>query len=83
MKPNRVLLVTFTVAACLVASGANAESKTDGSKPANAPTVEALLALDRGANEAYIKGDAKFFAGLLSEQFVMRAEGERMDKPLW
>ena len=40
-----------------------------------------LLALDRKANEAYFKGDAAFFAGLLNDPFVMLGPGgERMDK---
>jgi hypothetical protein len=80
MKPNRVLIVTFTVAACFVATEAGAERETDASKPANSPTVEALLALDKRANEGYIKGGVKFFEGLLSETFVMREDGQRMDK---
>ena len=48
---------------------------------ADAPTADALLALDRQANEAFFKGDAAYFEGLLSDQFVMLGPGgARMDK---
>jgi hypothetical protein len=47
----------------------------------DAPTANALLALDRQANEAFFKGDVAFFEGLLSDQFVMVGPGgARMDK---
>ncbi|HET6362663.1 MAG TPA: DUF4440 domain-containing protein [Gemmatimonadota bacterium] len=48
---------------------------------ADAPTANELLALDRQANEAFLKGDAAFFEGLLSDQFVMLGPGgARVDK---
>lgn len=57
----------------------NANTKT--TKPvAAAPTADALLALDKQANEAYVKGDAKFFEGMLSDKFVILGGGQRMDK---
>ena len=80
MKPNSLLTLTFTVAACFVASEVDAQRDTDASKTANAPTIDALLALDKQANAAYIKGDSKFFENLLSDKFVMREGGQRMDK---
>jgi ketosteroid isomerase-like protein len=52
-----------------------------GRAVAQAPTAEALLALERGANEAYFKGDAALFEGMLSDPFVMLGPGgERSDK---
>jgi len=57
------------------ASNAN----TNTTKPA-APTADALMALDRQANEAYVKGDSKFFEGMLSDKFVILTDGQRMDK---
>jgi ketosteroid isomerase-like protein len=42
--------------------------------------IDALLALEKQADEAYIKSDSQFFEGLLSEKFVMREGGRRMDK---
>ena len=47
---------------------------------ANAPTIDTLLALDKQANEAYIKADSKVFEALLSDKFVTREGGKRMDK---
>lgn len=48
---------------------------------ADPPTAIALLALDRQANDAYFRGDAAFFEGVLSDQFVrLGPGGARMDK---
>jgi hypothetical protein len=60
------------------ASNAN----TNTSKPvAAAPTVDALMALEKQANEAYAKGDSKFFEEMLSEKFVILAgDGQRLGK---
>lgn len=57
-------------------------ANTEAAKPiADPPTANALLALERQANEAYFMGDAAFFEGLLSDQFVMLGPGgARMDK---
>src|SRR5712692_2035857 len=61
-------------------TGAN-NANTNTTKPvAAAPTIDALMALDKQANEAYVKGDSGFFEGLLSEKFAMREGGQRMDK---
>src|SRR5437773_12030556 len=56
-------------------------SNVDNSKTtAAAPTGDALLALDRQANEAYIKCDSKFFERMLSDKFVMREGGKQRDR---
>jgi hypothetical protein len=62
-------------------TGAN-NANTNTTKPvAAAPTAEALMALDRQANEAYVKGDSKFFEGILSDKFViLTGGGQRIDK---
>jgi hypothetical protein len=71
----------LVVAACFAESGLDAQNSTNASNSvAESPTIDTLLALDKRANEAYIKGDAKFFENLLSEKFVMRQSGQRMDK---
>ena len=58
------------------ASNAN----TNTTKPV-APNPDALMALDKQANEAYVKGDSKFFEGMLSDNFVILTDnGQRMDK---
>jgi ketosteroid isomerase-like protein len=71
------------MAACgAPATNTNTITNTNATKPtAAAPTTDALLALDRQANEAYIKGDSKFFEGMLSDKFVMYEGGQRIDKP--
>ena len=91
MKRNSLLTLTFIAATFFAESGVDAQNNsaarnaqpadTNAPKPvAEAPTIDALLALDKQANEAYIKSDSKFFEGLLSEKFVMREGGQRMDK---
>jgi hypothetical protein len=39
------------------------------------------MALAKEANEAYVRGDSRFFEGLLSEKFVMREGGRRSTRP--
>ena len=88
MKSNGLFSGAAIAAVFFAACGAPAEkptlrsSNTEAARPiAQAPTAEVLLALDRKANEAYFKGDAAFFAGLLNDPFVMLGPGgERMDK---
>ena len=62
-------------------TGAN-NANTNTTKPvAAAPTADALMALDKQANEAYVKGDSKFFEGMLSDKFVILThDGQRIDK---
>jgi len=63
------------------AKNTSLNSHVDTSKTtAAAPTGDALLALDKQANEAYIKSDSKFFERMLSDKFVMREGGQQMDK---
>src|SRR6267378_2965462 len=59
-------------------TGAN-NANTNTTKPV-APTADALMAFDKQANEAYVKGDSKFFEGMLSDKFVILGGGQRMDK---
>ncbi len=61
-------------------TGAN-NANNDTTKPvAETPTADALMALDKQANEAYVKGNSKFFDGMLSDNFVILGGGQRMDK---
>ena len=56
-------------------------ANTNTTKPVAAPpTVAALMALEKQANEAYAKGDSKFFDEMLSDKFVILGGGQRMDK---
>src|SRR5258708_17670567 len=61
------------------ANSANANTNTTKTTAA-APTADALMALDKQANEAYLKGDGKFFDGFLSDKFVMRDGEKRINK---
>lgn len=83
------LLVTLTVAVLSPAGAADAGQTGNEKAKANSeahetvaagPTAEALLALDKQATEAYLKGDGKFFEGFLSDKFVMREGGARLSK---
>jgi hypothetical protein len=62
-------------------TGANDASPNMSKPVAAAPTADALMALDKQANEAYVKGNSKFFEGMLSDKFViLTGGGQRMDK---
>ncbi len=88
MKRTTLFILTAIAAVFFAACGAPAgntpadNANTNAAKPtAAAPTADALLALDKQANEAYFKGDAKFFEGMLSDKFVILGPGgSRMDK---
>ena len=81
-----VLIATTAIsfAACGGAANnapANANSNANAAKPsAAAPTADALLALDKAAAGAWIKGDAKYFDGFLSDKFVSYEGGHRTGK---
>jgi hypothetical protein len=63
------------------ANNANTNANTNTGKPgAAAPTADALMALEKQANEAYVKGDSKFFEGMLSDKFAILGGGQRIDK---
>ncbi len=71
---------TLWITAC-GAPATNTSTYTNTAKPtAAAPTADALLALDKQANEAFIEGDSKFFERMLSDKFVMYEGGQRIDK---
>lgn len=85
-------IASFAILACFmgceapkpVTNGVNTNSNANANanaKPvAAAPTADALLALDKAANEAFIKGDAKYFEGILSDKFTSFDMGMRMSK---
>src|SRR5207253_7136173 len=62
-------------------TGVNNANTNTSKSVAAAPTADALMALDKQANEAYVKGDSKFFERMLSDKFViLNGGGQRMDK---
>lgn len=90
---NRKSLITLTLAAAamLTACGAPADNKAPANnanasnanttKPvAAAPTADALFAMDKQANEAWIKGDKTYFENFLSDKFVSFEQGQRMGR---
>jgi len=66
-------LAALMLAACgTPATNTTANTNANTTKPtAAAPTADALLALDKQANQAYFKSDSKFFEGMLSDKLVM------------
>ena len=88
MKKVYTFLLMTAVAVSFAACGGAAENKpanvaNTNTKPAApaAPTADALLALEKQANEAYIKGDSKFFETFMSDKFSMTdMKGKRQDK---
>ena len=73
--------IVVTVAAIVsVSCVAPVNRSTATIVPTAAPTADALLALEKRANEAYIKGEAKFFGDFLSDKVVMTKGGHRMSK---
>lgn len=89
---TKILCATFLAASAMLfaaceppkpaANNANAvNTNANAAKPAAAaPTKESLLEMDKKANEAYLKGDSKFFEGMLADKFVMYDMGKREDK---
>src|SRR5437764_10777115 len=72
---------TFFAACAGPAANTGANNANTTKPSAAAPTADALMALDKQANEAYVKGDSKFFEGMLSDKFVILTDGgQRIDK---
>jgi hypothetical protein len=88
MKKALQFILLASASTFLAACGAPAantgasNANTYTTKPAAAPpTADALMALEKHANESYVKGDSKFFEGMLSDKFVILTDGgQRMDK---
>src|SRR5260370_38740365 len=88
MRMIGLLSLLAAAARCLAGCGAPAantganNANTNTTKPvAAAPTADALMAVDKQGNEAYVKGNSKFFEGMLSDKFViLTGGGQRMDK---
>jgi len=63
------------------ANNANAgNTNTNTAVSTAAPTAASLLELDKQANEAFFKGDSKFFETFLSDKFVGYHDGQRSGK---
>ena len=90
---KKITLVVLCAAALMVFAACGGPAANTGGTGANnantnatkaaaaAPTTDALMALEKQANESYVKGDSKFFEGMLSDKFVvLNNDGRRMDK---
>ncbi|MFT3745927.1 MAG: nuclear transport factor 2 family protein [Pyrinomonadaceae bacterium] len=62
------------------ANNANTTNTNTAKPVAAAPTADTLLALDKQATEAYLKGDKAFFDTFLAEKFVAYEGGHRMTR---
>lgn len=58
----------------------NANSNANSKPTAAAPTADTLMAMEKQAQEAYIKGDSTYFEGMLSDKAVMSMGDQRMGK---
>jgi ketosteroid isomerase-like protein len=86
MRKTGILILTAITAVAFAGCGqpatnTNTNTNTNTTKTAAAPTASELVKLDKDANEAYFKGDSKFFETFLSDKFVMQMnDGTRSDK---
>jgi hypothetical protein len=85
MKTITAAVMTAALALSLIGCGApanNAPTNTARNPTGPpAPTVDALMALDKQAQEAFTKGDSQFFETFLSDKFMMAGmKGKPMDK---
>src|SRR5436190_11378412 len=87
MKTITAVFLTAFAALIFAACGAPpanndaANTNTNTTKPAPAaPTADALLALDKQANDAYFKGDAKYFETFLSDKYGSSEGGKHHAK---
>lgn len=85
-RVSTILAITFAaiwLIGCQPAANTTntANTNTNTAKPAAAPpTVDSLMAMEKAANEAWAKSEAKWFQDNLSDKFVMYMNGMRMDK---
>jgi hypothetical protein len=88
MKTITSVFLTAAVALSFIGCGApannapvNTNTNTNTKPVAAAPTVDALMALEKQAHEAYTKGDSAFFETFLSDKFSMAGDkGKPMTK---
>ena len=74
------LLIVSVVALLAICVPAPRSLASPPMPTAASPSVDELLALQKQAKEAYIRGDGKFFGNLLSEKFVKQEGGIRVSK---
>jgi len=75
-----IAAISFTACTPPPANNANTGNANTNTASTAAPTAETLLDLDKKANEAYFKGDSKYFETFLSDKFVGYWDGKRTGK---
>ena len=72
LKLSLLAITAFAVAACAppANTNTNTNTNTNAAPKAAAPTVDALMALENKAWEAYKNKDAKFFEGFLGDNMI-------------
>jgi hypothetical protein len=79
-------LVALSIWACVDNANKPANTNTSANSNANAtaakaaPALDTLMAQEKAANEAYMKGDGQFFENLLSDKFAMNNMGVKSSK---
>jgi len=89
---NRFIKIAITAMtalsmwACVDNANSNKPANTNANSNANAttakapPTLDALMAIEKQAQQAYEKGDGSFFQNMLSDKFSMAEHGQKADK---
>ena len=80
MKRTSLTILIFVAAFFFAAPGVAAQNVPGSNTTVVRRTIDTLMALENQANEAWSKGDSKFFDGLLSDKFVAREGSRRLDK---
>ena len=87
MKKVCIFLFITALTASMISCGGAAENKAANTANANAkpaapaaPTTDALMDMEKKANEAYVKGDGTYFEGILSDKMMMSMGKEHMNK---
>ena len=87
MKIITSMILAGAAALMMTACGEPAANTTANTSNANttkptaaAPTKDALLAMDKQANDAYFKGDSKFFETFLSDKYMSYNGGDPESK---
>lgn len=88
LKLATIAIVALSMWACVdnantnkpANSNANANANANASTAKAPPTLDAIMAQEKQANEAYAKGDGQFFQGFLSDKFVMTEGGQQQNK---
>jgi hypothetical protein len=61
-------------------ANSNANTNTNSTTAKAPPTLDALMAIEKGAQEAYTKGDTAYFEKILADKFSMGMNGQQMDR---